>query len=36
MFYCSALWQFICVVAYNAEYFSSHVVTYNANHFSAL
>jgi hypothetical protein len=22
MFYCSALWQFFCVVAYNAEHFS--------------
>jgi hypothetical protein len=45
MFYCSALWQFFCVVAYDAEHFSAllpttqkmfHVVAYNANHFSAL
>jgi hypothetical protein len=31
MFYCSALWQFFCVVAYNAEHFSALLPTTQKN-----
>jgi hypothetical protein len=31
MFYCSALWKFFCVVAYNAEHFSALLPTMQKN-----
>ena len=31
MFYCSVLWQFFCVVAYNAEHFSALLPTTQKN-----
>ncbi len=31
MFYCSALWQFFCIVAYNAEHFSALLPTTQKN-----